>query len=391
MAFAVMLGILEAVEEEDIMMQNSALMKSLGDDINPFNMIDRQFIKIFRLSKDAVHYLCNVLQLPLQRTRSNGLSIETQVLAALSFFAIGSYQKAVGNDYLVSLSQPTVSRAIKAVILAINQLIAKDWIQFPKTEEKRAALKRRFQEEKNFKGVIGCIDCTHIAIVRPKEHEEAYANHKGFHSINVQAVASHDLEILSINARFPGTVHDSFIWKNSAVREEMIRLWDSGNRSTWLLGDSGYPLEPWLMTPIINAPEESAEARYTQCHSSTRNCVERMFGLLKNVWRCLLGHRVLHYDLIMAANITVACAVLHNIRLNANIMHVEFDIDEEGEAEAQQRALLPNNIQVYERIRVQAAELAGADVEHYVNGDKMAEARRIQRQILRTQFGLRNM
>ncbi|KMQ84620.1 nuclease harbi1 [Lasius niger] len=170
----------------------------------------------------------------------------------------------------------------------------------------------------------------------------------------------------------------------------MIRLWDSGNRSTWLLGDSGYPLEPWLMTPIINAPEESAEARYTQCHSSTRNCVERMFGLLKNVWRCLLGHRVLHYDPIMAANITVACAVLHNIRLNANIMHVEFDIDEEGEAEAQQRALLPNNIQVYERIRVQA-ELAGADVEHYVNGDRMAEARRIQRQILRTQFGLRNM
>ncbi|CAL1672633.1 unnamed protein product [Lasius platythorax] len=71
-------------------------------------------------------------------------------------------------------------------------------------------------------------------------------------------------------------------------------------------------------------------------------------------------------------------------------MHVEFDIDE-GEAEAQQRVLLPNNIQVYECIRAQAEELADADVEHYVNGDRMIEARRIQRQILRTQFGLRNM
>lgn len=80
MAFAVMLGILEAVEEEDTMRENSAIMKSLRDNVSPFNMTDRQFIRIFRLSKDAVHYLCNVLQVPLQRTRLNGLSVQTQVI-----------------------------------------------------------------------------------------------------------------------------------------------------------------------------------------------------------------------------------------------------------------------------------------------------------------------
>lgn len=236
-----------------------------------------------------------------------------QILAALRFFAIGSYQKGIGNDYLVSISQPATSRAIKAVATSITEILANEWIQFPTTEEKRAALKHRFQEKRNFKGVVGCIDCTHIAIVKPSNHEEAYANHKGFHSINVQAVASHDLEILSINARFPGTVHDNFIWRHSAVRDEMIRLYNSGDRSTWLLGDAGYSLELWLMTPITNAPEGSAEERYTQCHTSTRNCIERMFGVLKNVWRCLLNHRVLHYKSIKAANIIIVCAVLHNM------------------------------------------------------------------------------
>ncbi|XP_018304026.1 putative nuclease HARBI1 [Mycetomoellerius zeteki] len=175
--------------------------------------------------------------------------------------------------------------------------------------------------------VIGCLDCTHVTIVRPKIHEEAYLNHKGFHSINVQAVSSHDLEILSINARFPGSVHDNFIWKNSAVRNEMMRLYESGDQSTWLLGDSGYSLEPWLMTPIIGAAEGSAEARYTECHSSTRNYVERTFGLLKNVWRCLLSHRVLHYAPVTASNIITSCAVLHNIRFRFNLMHKKFDID----------------------------------------------------------------
>lgn len=90
-----------------------------------------------------------------------------------------------------------------------------------------------------------------------------------------------------------------------------------------IVGDAGYNLEPWLMTPITDAPEGSAEARYTQCHTSTRNCVERMFGVLKNVWRCLLSHCVLHFELVMASNIITACTVLHNIRLRYNLMDRE--------------------------------------------------------------------
>ena len=34
-------------------------------------------------------------------------------------------------------------------------------------------------------GAIGAIDCTHINILAPKVHEEAYVNHHGNHSLNV--------------------------------------------------------------------------------------------------------------------------------------------------------------------------------------------------------------
>lgn len=44
-------------------------------------------------------------------------------------------------------------------------------------------------------GVIGCVDCTHIAITRPggdDEHpEHIYVNRKGYHSINVQLVRAY--------------------------------------------------------------------------------------------------------------------------------------------------------------------------------------------------------
>lgn len=154
-----------------------------------------------------------------------------------------------------------------------------------------------------------------------------------------------------------------------------------------MTGDSGYGLEPWLMTPITDAPDGSAEARYTQNHTSTRNCVERMFGLLKNVWRCLLRHRVLHYKPVVASYIITTCAILHNIRLDYNVIDVEFDIDEEDEAELFQRNIQPRHIAARDRIRMQAQEIIGDEVVNY--GDRLREAKRVQRRILRTQFGLR--
>lgn len=48
-------------------------------------------------------------------------------------------------------------------------------------------------------GVVGAIDCTHIAILKPHAHEEHFINRKGYPSMNVQAVI---FEILYLIARF---------------------------------------------------------------------------------------------------------------------------------------------------------------------------------------------
>lgn len=83
----ILVHIIENVEEEEgAIKENSALMKRLRDTVNPFDMTDKQFTKVFRLSKDAVHFLCNMLHPYLQRKRRNGLSIQTQVIAFIHIF-----------------------------------------------------------------------------------------------------------------------------------------------------------------------------------------------------------------------------------------------------------------------------------------------------------------
>lgn len=94
---------------------------------------------------------------------------------------------------------------------------------------------------------------------------------------------------------------------------------ENNDQTTWLLGDSGYPLQPYLLTPVVGAEQETPEGRYTRSHCSVRNTIERCIGLLKAYFRCLHKDRVLHYKPQMAAKIIYSCAVLHNIMRMRNM------------------------------------------------------------------------
>jgi hypothetical protein len=79
------------------------------------------------------------------------------------------------------------------------------------------------------------------------------------------------------------------------------------------------------MTPIVDAAPGSPAGHYTEMHVRTRNTTERTIGLLKARFRCLLAHRVLHYKPKVAASITIACIILHNICNKAHIPVAELN------------------------------------------------------------------
>lgn len=93
------------------------------------------------------------------------------------------------------------------------------------------------------------------------------------------------------------------------------------------LGDGGYPLEPWLITPHRVPEDGSSEISFNEVHSKCRNIIERTNGVLKNRWRCLLGARELHYSPEKSAKIVNVCCALHNICLHFKVKDITIDFE----------------------------------------------------------------
>ena len=119
------------------------------------------------------------------------------------------------------MSQSSISRCLHQVTDAINELIFRQWVQFPVTPQARHVAREKFLNAcQPFEGAIGAIDCTHVAILAPKVHEEAYVNHDGYHSINVQMV--HIIVTLCMRNRdifiYPLLIHNTKLFYRYVIQ-----------------------------------------------------------------------------------------------------------------------------------------------------------------------------
>lgn len=233
----------------------------------------------------------------------------SQLLIALRFLASGSMQIVVADFAGVCTS--SVCRILRRTSEAIASRRAQ-FIRMPQTQEEIHAARTAFWQIASMPHVIGAIDCTHIKIQSPGgDRAENFRNRKGWFSLNVQTIASANLKIISIVARWPGASHDQMIFNNSVIKMRLERG-DFGD--SIILGDSGYRNTNYLATPFLrcNTPEEQL---FNESQIRTRNVVERKYGVWKRRFPVLsMGMRV---QLPLVQDIIVACAILHNIAIDA--------------------------------------------------------------------------
>lgn len=139
---------------------------------DPFGISDTQFVELFRLSKNMVRYLIDILT-PHISSGGNALAIprELRVLATLEFYATGTYQRVIRQNFVFPIAQSTMLSIVTEISELICDQLAEEWIQFPTDEETIIRNKNRFIELSRFPGTTGAVDCTHIAILVPTVEE----------------------------------------------------------------------------------------------------------------------------------------------------------------------------------------------------------------------------
>lgn len=238
-------------------------------------------------------------------------------MQSFAFFFAGDpgFQQGVGVD--IDVNQSTVSRTLVTVSEAIYSK-RNHWIKFPNTNELLGVAINEWANTKQMPRVIGAIDCTHIKITKPSIHGDEYVNRKGVCSINVQATCNSKEVFTSVDASWPGSVHDSRIWRNSVVHQIMF----NNVEEAALLGDEGYGISPWLLTPFKN-PNTHVQENYNSIHAKERCVIERCFGQLKRRFPMLQYTFRLKTETIPKH--IVSAFVLHNIAKHLRDPYHDFD------------------------------------------------------------------
>ncbi|KAM7315350.1 hypothetical protein ISCGN_005132, partial [Ixodes scapularis] len=168
-----------------------------------FELAEEIFWKQYRLPKIVVRWLCDELreepEVGRVRTSWTVMTVELQVLqvlCALRFYGTGSFQGMRG------------------------------WIHFPETPSERFDAEKGFRLFGRIPGVISCVDGTMVSIVGPSKNDPtvtkaAYWCRKYFYALNVMVVCDADCRIMCIDPRYPGSVHDSFVWQFSWLRNQL--------------------------------------------------------------------------------------------------------------------------------------------------------------------------
>lgn len=274
--------------------------------------LEFEFKRLFRLSRDTLDALVARFEAsPFYPSVIGGrpqIIAEKTCLVALSYLGhqCSMYSLADRFDIAESSVQACVDR-----VLAFLNAVSEEVIAWPNAEEKERC-KAGFLAKSSGKGprnTIGCIDGCHIEINTPRESPHSYFNRKKFPSIILQGICNNRNKFIDVLIGFPGSVHDARVLREGPFFADASDKCSGG----YLLGDSAYPLMPWLMTPYKNCERRFPgwKKRYNKHLSQQRVAIENAFGLLKQRFRRL--YFVDATSIKQCCLIVIAACVLHNL------------------------------------------------------------------------------
>jgi DDE superfamily endonuclease len=197
--------------------------------------------EVLRMKLEVFQFLCLELKRHGGLAPSRYVGVEEQVAMFLHAVAHSCSNREVQERF--QHSRETVSRHFHYVLQALNRLMPR-YIKLPAHDEIPTAISNNSKFYPFFSDCIGALDGTHIAAKVPEEIAPAFRNRKGYLSQNVLACCDLDQLIFTyILAGWEGSAHDGLVLEAAFNKGFYVP------KDKYYLGDAGYGLAPYCLTP----------------------------------------------------------------------------------------------------------------------------------------------
>jgi hypothetical protein len=263
---------------------------------------------------------------------SRGVAIEEKLGIFLYIISKGA-SHADASEFF-ERSKATISDTFDQVLRAMVTLHAHE-VQLPDPDNPAGF--QRIQQSKKyfpfFKDCIGAIDGTHIYSYQSVEKAIPFRNRKGERTQNVLAACTFDLQFSCVFPGWEGSAHDTRVLQDALDKKAF-----SIPPGKFYLADAGYTCRWPFLVPyrgvryhlreqtLAKLRPKDKEELFNLRHSSLRNAIERIFGVLKGRFKIFSTY--FPYDFDKQKRIVFACTALHNFirRYEADDI---FELEEE--------------------------------------------------------------
>ena len=245
--------------------------------------------------------------------RGGAVPAEQRLAIFISYCAENGFQYNTGHMF--GPKKSTISAIVEEVANALCKR-SREFIRMPTRGEMRI-LAEKNEEIFGIKNMPIAVDGCQIELgERPKERElpprtkcQNFWSRKMFHSLNVQIIGDANQRIRDVDAGWPGSTHDSRVWKNSEAKAILER-----QRTYTVAGDSAYPISRILVKKYANADTDQKKAFNRALSGLRTRASENIFGMLKMRYRILRNK--MYLGLRVSRKVVVALACLYNLAID---------------------------------------------------------------------------
>ncbi|XP_057449131.1 protein ALP1-like [Lotus japonicus] len=285
---------------------------------------------VFKITKSMFEYICSLVEEDMMEkpphlafTNGQPVSLHDQVAVALRRLGSGDSLVLIGGIF--GVSNTMVSQITWKFVESMENrgLLHLKW---PPTERELIEIKSKFGKLQSLPNCCGVVDVTHInmCLASTEPNKDVWLDHENKHSMVLQAIVDPDMRFRDIVTGWPGQMKDWMVFEDSTFHKlcdegerlngNIIRLPDGSEIREYIIGDSGYPLLPYLIVPYKGEEQELSvsQANFNRRHLETRMVAKRALVMLKEMWGIIQGtmwrpnkHRL--------SKVILVCCILHNI------------------------------------------------------------------------------